>query len=83
MEMTFAQKILAKKAGLESEGVVPGQIVTVRPDHLLTHDNMAAIVGKIGPELEEYGIASKELNVIVIDHVVPAATEKTDRKSVV
>ena len=75
MSMTFAEKILAKYAGLER--VVPNQIVTVKPDHLLTHDNTAAIIGKIGPELEKYGVADVDLNVIVIDHVVPAASEKT------
>ena len=41
MGMTFAQKILARAAGLDH--VVPGQIVAVKPDHLLTHDNTAAI----------------------------------------
>ncbi len=76
MKMTFAEKMLANYSG-QKEGVVPGQIVTVEPDHLLTHDNTAAIVGKIGPELERFGIADKELNLIVIDHVVPAASEKT------
>eukprot|EP01156_Anaeramoeba_ignava_P002022 Anaeramoba_ignava/a217353_229.p1 GENE.a217353_229~~a217353_229.p1 ORF type:complete len:434 (-),score=122.24 a217353_229:325-1626(-) len=73
--MTFAEKILAKKAGLES--VVPGQIVTVYPEHLLTHDNTAAIIGKISDELNEFGIYSKDLNIIVLDHVSPAANEKT------
>ena len=75
MDMTFAEKILAKYSG-EKE-VSPSQIVTVRPDHLLTHDNTAAIIGKIEPELEGYGIYSKDLSVIVLDHVVPAASEKT------
>ena len=51
MDMTFAEKILAKYAGLNE--VVPGQIVTVHPDHLLTHDNTAAIIQKIKPELDK------------------------------
>lgn len=42
MGMTFAEKVLARKAGLKQ--TVPGQIVIVEPDHLLTHDNTAAIV---------------------------------------
>ncbi len=75
MGMTFAEKILARAAGKDS--VVPGEIVVVRPDHLLTHDNTAAIIGKIGPELEEYGVVDPDFNVIVIDHVAPAANEKT------
>lgn len=72
--MTFAQKMLAKKSG--NAFVEVGQIVTVRPDHLLTHDNTAAIIGKIEKELDEYGVIDPELSVIVLDHVIPAASEK-------
>jgi homoaconitate hydratase family protein len=75
MGMTFAQKVLARAAGLDH--VVPGQIVAVRPDHLLTHDNTAAIIGKIGSDLEKHAVVRKDLPVIVLDHVVPAANEKT------
>jgi len=75
MALTFAEKVLAKAAGLSS--VVPAQIVTVRPDHLLTHDNTSAIVGKIEKDLEKYGLVSTELPVIVLDHVIPASDEKT------
>jgi homoaconitate hydratase family protein len=74
MKMTFAEKILAKYSG--EKQVVPGQIVTVKPDHLLMHDNAAPIISKIQPELEEYGIYKKQLPVIVLDHVIPAAAEK-------
>jgi len=73
MASTFAEKILAAKAGLDD--VQPGQIVTVQPDHLLSHDNTAAIIGKIGKELGEFGICRKDLHVIVLDHVVPASSE--------
>jgi len=73
--MTFAEKILAKYS--DEKDVVPGQIVTVKPDHLLTHDNTAAIIQKIQPELKKYGIYDKSLSIIVLDHVVPAASEKT------
>jgi len=75
MGMTFAEKILATYA--DEEKTVPGQIVTVNPDHLLTHDNTAAIIQKIPDELDQYGVASTDLPIIVIDHVVPAASEKT------
>ncbi|MCK5260817.1 MAG: 3-isopropylmalate dehydratase large subunit [Thermoplasmatales archaeon] len=75
MDMTFAEKILAKYSG--EKGVVPGQIVTVKPDYLLTHDNTAPIIQKIKPELEEYGVHNKSLPIIVLDHVIPAASEKT------
>jgi len=74
MGMTFAEKILAKYGG--EKKVVPGQILTIKPDHLLMHDNAAPIISKIQPELKEYGIFSRTLPVIVLDHVIPAAAEK-------
>ncbi len=70
MGLTFAQKVLARSAGLSSVEI--GQIVTVHPRHLLTHDNTAAIIGKIGEELEQYGIADPDQPVIVLDHISPA-----------
>ncbi|UCE38635.1 MAG: 3-isopropylmalate dehydratase large subunit [Thermoplasmata archaeon] len=75
MAPTFSEKALAQKSGKES--VVPGQIVTVKPDHLLMHDNAAPITSKITSELDEYGVVSNELPIIVLDHVIPAASEKT------
>jgi 3-isopropylmalate/(R)-2-methylmalate dehydratase large subunit len=69
---TFVEKVLARKAGLAS--VVPGQIVTVRPDKLLTHDNTAAIskqFRKIGVDK----MADPSISVIVLDHVTPPADE--------
>ena len=72
MGMTVAEKVLARKAGLDK--VVPGQILTVRPDVLLTHDNTAAIASqfrKIGVEK----MVDPRMSVIVLDHVVPAASE--------
>jgi homoaconitate hydratase family protein len=75
MGATFAEKVLAKKSGNES--VVPGQIVTVKPDHLLMHDNAAPITSKITAELEEYGVVDPNLPIIVLDHVIPASSEKT------
>ncbi len=72
--MTFAEKMLAKYSGKKE--VIPGEIVTVHPDHLLVHDNAAPIIKKITLDLEKYGIYSKNLLVIVLDHVIPAASEK-------
>lgn len=72
---TFAEKILAHAAGLQA--TVTGQIVVVRPAHLLTHDNTAAIIGKIEPELGRYGVVSSDFPIIVLDHTVPANNEKT------
>ena len=75
MGKTFAEKVLAIQSG--QANAVPGQIVVVRPAHLLTHDNTAAIVGKIKEDLKEFGVAYPEMPVIVLDHVIPAASEKT------
>jgi len=75
MGFTFAEKMLARFAGLDA--VRPGQIVMVQPDLLLTHDNTAAIIGKITGELERYGVHDPTRHVVVLDHVVPAANEKS------
>jgi homoaconitate hydratase family protein len=75
MGQTFAQKVLAKAAGLAEVAV--GQIVTVKPAHLLTHDNTSAIIGKIDKDLAEFGLVSQDLPIIVLDHVIPASDEKT------
>jgi len=76
MGHTLVEKVLARKAGLAS--VVPGQIVTVRPDKLLTHDNTAAISKKFRSKRSGIGLermADPDISVIVLDHVVPAANE--------
>ena len=75
MPQTFAQKALARAAGIDAVAV--GQIVTVKPAHLLTHDNTSAIVAKIKDDLATHGVVRRDLSVIVIDHVAPAANEKT------
>jgi homoaconitate hydratase family protein len=77
MAQTFAQKVLARSAGRPQVAV--GQIVTVKPAHLLTHDNTSAIVGKIDKDLAEVGLVRRDLPIIVLDHVVPALDEKTAR----
>ena len=75
MGMTFVEKTLSKYS--DQKSVTPSQIVTVNPDHLLTHDNTAAIIQKIKPDLEKYGIYSNDLSIIALDHVTPASSEKT------
>lgn len=72
MGQTFAEKVLARKAGLEA--VTPGQIVTVCPDKLLTHDNTADISQKFR-RIGVTRVADPTTNVIVLDHVTPAANE--------
>lgn len=74
MGQTFAEKILARKSAAAE--VEPGSIVTVRPDRLLSHDNTAAIVAKISDDLKRFGVCDPEMHVIVLDHVVPASSEK-------
>jgi len=73
MGHTFAEKILAQKAGLAQ--VVPGQIVEVTPDVALSHDNTAPITGildKIGVKR----VARPDIHVVVLDHACPAPTTK-------
>jgi homoaconitate hydratase family protein len=63
---TFSEKVLGAKAG---------EIVTVSPDYILSHDNSAAII----KEFRKLGIAkvkNADKIVIVLDHVVPASSEK-------
>lgn len=75
MPNTFAEKVLARKAGREH--VAPGEIVTAKPDYMLTHDNTAAIITKVAAQLEQYGVARPDMHLIVLDHVIPAANEKS------
>lgn len=72
MGQTFSEKILSLKAGKE---IKAGDVVTVSPDYILTHDNTAAII----KEFQKLGIQRvrcPQKLVIVLDHVVPASAEK-------
>ncbi len=72
MGQTLSEKILSQKAGRQ---VRAGEVVSVSPDYILSHDNSAAII----QEFREIGLeklASPEKVVIILDHVVPAASEK-------
>lgn len=72
MGRTLTEKILGAKAGRD---VRAGEVVTVSPDIVLSHDNTAAIV----QEFRKLGVArvkAPEKIVIVLDHIVPAAAEK-------
>jgi homoaconitate hydratase family protein len=69
---TFSEKILGAKAGKK---VKAGEIVFVSPDSILSHDNSAAII----KEFRKLGlkkVKNSQKIVIVLDHVVPASTEK-------
>jgi homoaconitate hydratase family protein len=68
---TFSEKILGSRAGRD---VKAGEVVTVAPDLILSHDNTAAIskeFAKLGVER----VRRPEKIVIILDHVVPAAAE--------
>ncbi len=73
MGATFSQKLLAKKAGLDS--VKPGDIVDVEPDLVLSHDNTAAIA-RTFHELPHGRIKYPERVAVSLDHSAPAPTPK-------
>jgi len=73
MGKTFAEKILAFKSGKKS--VIAGEIVTVSPDVVLSHDNTAAISKKF-KQIGVKKVKHSEKIVIPLDHCVPAASEK-------
>jgi 3-isopropylmalate/(R)-2-methylmalate dehydratase large subunit len=73
MAMTFAQKALAGKAGVDSLDV--GQIVEIEPDVCLSHDNTAAIAKKFA-QIGVEKVKDPDKFVIVLDHTVPASQEK-------
>ena len=72
MGQTFSEKILGAKAGKSARA---GEIVTVSPDFILSHDNTAAIIKEFR-KLEIERVKCAEKIVIVLDHVVPASSEK-------
>jgi 3-isopropylmalate/(R)-2-methylmalate dehydratase large subunit len=73
MGSTFAEKVLAKKAGVNQ--VHPGEIVEITPDIVLSHDNTAAILG-IFKEMGGENVFNPEMHCIVLDHAAPAPTTK-------
>jgi 3-isopropylmalate/(R)-2-methylmalate dehydratase large subunit len=73
MPQTFAEKILAKKAGLTE--TVPGQIVEVTPDVALSHDNTAPIYD-IFQRMGGDRVFDPDMQVVFLDHAAPAPTTK-------
>ncbi len=71
MGSTFAQKVLARAAGLPH--VAAGQVVDARPDLVLTHDNTAAIA-QIFRSIGVKSVAHPDQLVVVLDHAAPAPT---------
>ena len=70
---TFAQKALARAAGLDAVEV--GQVVDVRPDVVLSHDNSAAI-REIWQQFGQDKVAIPHKLAITLDHAVPAPTTR-------
>ena len=70
---SFAQKAIARAAGLDFVEV--GQVVDVRPDVVLSHDNTAAI-RRIWQEFGQERVVIPERIAITLDHAVPAPTTK-------
>ncbi len=72
MGKTFSEKILGLKSGKD---VKAGDVITVTPDYLLSHDNTAAIIKKF----KKFGIkkvVKPRKIIIILDHVVPASQEE-------
>ena len=68
---TFAEKALAQAAGVPTARA--GDVLTVRPDVIFSHDNSAAI-RRIFMQTGAQRIAHPEQVVITLDHAVPAPT---------
>jgi 3-isopropylmalate/(R)-2-methylmalate dehydratase large subunit len=74
MGMTLAEKILARAS--ERERVAPDEIVVARVDLALSHEN-ADLVRKSFAEIGVARVWDPERIVIVLDHRVPAESERT------
>ncbi len=73
MSLTLVEKIATRYAvGLgEGESALQGTIVTIRPKHVMTHDNTGAVIGKfksIFPDGIEPKVADPHQPVFAIDH---------------
>jgi 3-isopropylmalate/(R)-2-methylmalate dehydratase large subunit len=74
MGQTLAQKILAAKAGQPS--TLPGEIVEVEPDMVMSHDNAALVIRQF-TEIGTPTVWNPEKIVIPLDHRTPAESLKT------
>ena len=73
MPLTFAEKILAKKAQLPK--TVPGQIVEITPDVVLSHDNTAPIYG-LFQRMGGVKVYNPDMHAVILDHATPAPSTK-------
>ncbi len=73
MPLTFAEKILAQKAGLKE--TIPGQIVEITPDVILSHDNTAPIL-ELFQRMGGEKVFNPDMHAVILDHATPAPTTK-------
>ncbi len=71
---TICEKILAAKAGLKE--VFHGQLVTARPDIVMSHDNAGLVIRQFRQIGAKYVFDPAKI-VIPLDHRVPAESEQT------
>ena len=72
MGHTLIEKIIMGNVG--AKGVVPGEIVTTRPDRLMIHDIFVPFVAQKFEEMGFAKIFNPDAVVLVYDHLVPTAT---------
>jgi 3-isopropylmalate/(R)-2-methylmalate dehydratase large subunit len=71
---TFAEKALARAA--EKKDARAGEILTVRPQRILSHDNTAAIAQIFRCELGAQKVQDPSRLIVVLDHASPPPTAK-------
>jgi 3-isopropylmalate/(R)-2-methylmalate dehydratase large subunit len=74
MPLTIAEKILARASGREA--VIPDEIVVAKVDLAMSHEN-ADLVRKAFQEIGVARVWDPERIVIILDHRVPAESERT------
>src|SRR6266516_2723752 len=81
MDLTFVEKIAARHAdGLPSGAAVrSGDFVSIRPRHVMTHDNTGAVIPKF-KQIAATAIADPGQPVFAIDHDIQNVTPKNLEK---
>ena len=74
MPYTIAEKILAAKSGLSE--VKAGQLVTAKPDRVMSHDNAGLVIRQFN-QIGAAKVFDPSRIVIPLDHRVPAESERT------
>src|SRR3989338_7142122 len=79
MGYTITEKILMKHAKLDD--IKPGDIVTIEPDRVMSHDNTAFIIHKFN-ETGVKKLWNKDKIIIIFDHCVPAETPEQEKNHI-